>query len=92
MCGEKSLLQEIDEINIAMGLISLGARMQVLESETSLSRRRLLRLYKDAWLSAAERYAALFGRLVYVLGTEYPLIHVLQHLSVSEKDRAGPFN
>lgn len=47
MCGEKSVLQEIDEINIAMGLISLGARMQVLESETSLSRRRLLRLYKE---------------------------------------------
>lgn len=44
MCGEKSLLQEIEEVNIAMGLISLGARMQVLESETSLSRRRLLRL------------------------------------------------
>ena len=24
MCGEKSLLQEIDEVNIAMGLISRG--------------------------------------------------------------------
>ena len=46
MC-EKSLLQEIEEVNIAMGLINLGARMQVLESETSLSRRRLLRLYKE---------------------------------------------
>ncbi|TDN59459.1 flagellar transcriptional regulator FlhC [Scandinavium goeteborgense] len=46
MC-EKSLLQEIEEVNIAMGLITLGARMQVLESETSLSRRRLLRLYKE---------------------------------------------
>lgn len=47
MCEEKSLLHEIEEVNIAMGLISLGARMQVLESETSLSRRRLLRLYKE---------------------------------------------
>ncbi|TKV07882.1 flagellar transcriptional regulator FlhC [Citrobacter sp. wls619] len=46
MC-DKSLLQEIEEVNIAMGLIKLGARMQVLESETSLSRRRLLRLYKE---------------------------------------------
>lgn len=44
---EKSLLQEIHEVNIAMELINLGARMQVLESETSLSRRRLLRLYKE---------------------------------------------
>ncbi|UVC29974.1 flagellar transcriptional regulator FlhC [Pantoea sp. SOD02] len=47
MCDSKSLLEEIHDVNIAMGLISLGARMQVLESETSLSRRRLLRLYKE---------------------------------------------
>lgn len=46
MC-EKSLLNEIHEVNIAMELITLGARMQVLETETSLSRRRLLRLYKE---------------------------------------------
>lgn len=47
MCDNKSLLEEIHEVNIAMELITLGARMQVLESETSLSRRRLLRLYKE---------------------------------------------
>ena len=47
MCDNKSLLQEVHEVNIAMELITLGARMQVLESETSLSRRRLLRLYKE---------------------------------------------
>ncbi|HBZ14825.1 flagellar transcriptional regulator FlhC [Pantoea sp. NPDC088449] len=46
MC-EKSLLQEVHEVNIAMELITLGARMQILETETSLSRRRLLRLYKE---------------------------------------------
>lgn len=45
--SEKSLLDEIKEIQIAMELISFGARMQMLESETSLSRRRLLRLYKE---------------------------------------------
>ncbi|WP_435927736.1 flagellar transcriptional regulator FlhC [Dryocola sp. BD613] len=45
--SEKSILEEIKEIHIAMALISFGARMQVLESETSLSRRRLLRLYKE---------------------------------------------
>ena len=45
--SDKSLLFEIGETNIAMQLIKLGARMQVLESETSLSRRRLLRLYKE---------------------------------------------
>ncbi len=46
MC-ERNLLQEVHDVHIAMELISLGARMQVLESETSLSRRRLLRLYKE---------------------------------------------
>ncbi|WP_227118870.1 flagellar transcriptional regulator FlhC [Erwinia amylovora] len=45
--SDKSLLNEINEVNIAMELINLGARMQVLESETSISRRRLLRLYKE---------------------------------------------
>lgn len=44
---DKSILKEITEARIAMELISLGARMQVLESETSLSRRRLLKLYKE---------------------------------------------
>ncbi|CAO95997.1 flagellar transcriptional regulator FlhC [Erwinia tasmaniensis] len=46
MIGKK-VLDEIYEINIAMELIVLGARMQVLESETSVSRRRLVRLYKE---------------------------------------------
>lgn len=45
--ADKSILKEISEVHIAMELISFGARMQVLESETSLSRRRLLRLYKE---------------------------------------------
>lgn len=45
--SEKSILEEIKEVQIAMALISFGARMQVLESETSLSRRRLLKLYKE---------------------------------------------
>lgn len=44
---DKSILKEISETHIAMELISLGARMQILESETSLSRRRLLKLYKE---------------------------------------------
>lgn len=44
---DKSILKEINEVRIAIELISFGARMQVLESETSLSRRKLLRLYKE---------------------------------------------
>lgn len=44
---DKSILEEIREVHIAMELIGFNARMQVLESETSLSRRKLLRLYKE---------------------------------------------
>lgn len=45
--NEKSILDEIKDIRIAVELISFGARIQVLESETNLSRRRLLKLYKE---------------------------------------------
>ncbi len=46
MC-EKIIMSEIKDSQIAVELISFGARMQVLESETKLSRRRLLKLYKE---------------------------------------------
>lgn len=43
----KSLLRESRQIERAVCLIQLGARLQVLESETDLSYERLLRLYKE---------------------------------------------
>jgi flagellar transcriptional activator FlhC len=43
----KSVLAESKDIRRAVELIELGARLQVLESETRLSRERLLRLYKE---------------------------------------------
>ncbi len=43
----KSLLRESRQIERAVQLIELGARLQVLESETDLSYERLLRLYKE---------------------------------------------
>lgn len=43
----KSVLQEAHDIQKAVELIELGARMQMLEAETSLSRERLLKLYKE---------------------------------------------
>lgn len=45
--AEKSIVQEVKEIQLAMELISLGARLQMLESETQLSRGRLIKLYKE---------------------------------------------
>ena len=43
----KSIVDEARQIETAVELIKLGARLQVLESETDLSYERLLRLYKE---------------------------------------------
>lgn len=43
----KSVLNESRQIERAAMLIEMGARMQVLESETTLSYERLIRLYKE---------------------------------------------
>ncbi len=43
----KSVVSEAEDIRLAIELIQLGARLQVLESETRLSRERLLKLYKE---------------------------------------------
>jgi flagellar transcriptional activator FlhC len=47
MATQKSVLKESRQIERAVALIQLGARLQVLESETDLSYERLLRLYKE---------------------------------------------
>lgn len=43
----KSVVLEASEIQLAIELIGLGARLQMLEAETGLSRERLVRLYKE---------------------------------------------
>lgn len=45
--AKKSVVTEAQEIQLAIELINLGARLQLLESETTLSRERLLKLYKE---------------------------------------------
>jgi len=47
MMNKKSVVSEAQEIGLAIELINLGARLQLLESEVSLSRERLLKLYKE---------------------------------------------
>ena len=47
MARNKSILTEARQIERAVTLIDLGARLQVLESETDLCYERLLRLYKE---------------------------------------------
>ncbi len=45
--ASKSIVSESRDIERAIELIGLGARLQVLESETNLSYEKLLRLYKE---------------------------------------------
>ncbi|MCM2130804.1 flagellar transcriptional regulator FlhC [Larsenimonas rhizosphaerae] len=45
--ADKSVLNEVKQVQMAIELIELGARLQVLESETDLSRGRLIKLYKE---------------------------------------------
>ncbi len=55
--SEKSIVQEARDIQLAMELITLGARLQMLESETQLSRGRLIKLYKENCAEAHRRKA-----------------------------------
>src|SRR5688572_30664483 len=43
----KSLVSEARQTQLAIDLIEHGARLQLLEAETTLSRERLLKLYKE---------------------------------------------
>ncbi|MBZ9556956.1 MULTISPECIES: flagellar transcriptional regulator FlhC [Modicisalibacter] len=45
--ADKSLVTEMQQVQMAIELIELGARLQVLETETDLSRARLIKLYKE---------------------------------------------
>ncbi|MEN9538200.1 MAG: flagellar transcriptional regulator FlhC [Pseudomonadota bacterium] len=47
MSTPKSVLRDSAQVQRAVALIGLGARLQVLESVTDLSYERLLRLYKE---------------------------------------------
>lgn len=44
---ENSIIQKYKDVQLAIRLISLGARIQMLESETNLSRGKLIKLYKE---------------------------------------------
>ena len=43
----KTVAGEARQVKIAIDLIEMGARLQLLQEETTLSRERLLRLYKE---------------------------------------------
>lgn len=43
----KSVIAEADDVRRAVEMVQLGARMQMLEVETRLSREKLLKIYKE---------------------------------------------
>lgn len=43
----KSVVTDARQVQMAANMVRLGARLQVLEAETTLSRERLLKLYKE---------------------------------------------
>ncbi|SOY62780.1 Flagellar transcriptional activator [Cupriavidus taiwanensis] len=45
--ARKSVLHDMEQTRLAIEMIGLGARLQVLEAEVSLPRERLRRLYKE---------------------------------------------
>jgi flagellar transcriptional activator FlhC len=47
MMEKKSVVNESEQIQLAIKMINLGARLQLFESQTSLSRERLIKLYKE---------------------------------------------
>ncbi|MEQ1767462.1 MAG: flagellar transcriptional regulator FlhC [Methylotenera sp.] len=44
---KKSVVNESEQIQLAIKMIKLGARLQLLEAQTTLSRERLIKLYKE---------------------------------------------
>ena len=45
--NKKSVVSDAEQVQLAIRLIKLGARLQLLESQTTISRERLIKLYKE---------------------------------------------
>ena len=78
----KSILTEAKQIERAVTLINLGARLQVLESETDLSYERLLRLYKEVQGESPARGMLPFSTDWFM--TWQPNIHASLFLNIHE--------
>ena len=85
---KRSMLNESRQIERAVKLISLGARLQVLEGETELSYERLLKLYKEvAGKSPPQRAIAFFYRLVFDMAAQHSCIPVHEYLQLLAKNQ-----
>ena len=80
--ASKSLLDEATQTQLAIRMIGYGARIQVLEAETKLSRDRLIRLYKECHGKSPSK-----GMLPF--SAEHARLVVSFVLSLSRGRRAG---
>ena len=85
---EKSLVAELQQVQLAIELIELGARLQVLEYETALSRSRLIQLYKETKGTSPRRARLPFSTGWFITG--HPNIHAsLFYNYYRQLDEAG---
>ena len=82
MARVKSIVEEARQIDTAIELIKLGARLQVLEDATDLSYERLLRLYKEVAGKSPSKGQLPFSTDWFM--TWQPNIHATLFLNVHE--------
>lgn len=87
--SQKSLVDEMHQVQLAIELIELGARLQVLETETELSRTRLIKLYKEVRGMSPPKGMLPFSTDWFI--TWLPNIHssLFYNIYLSLKDMAG---
>ena len=78
----KSVLDDAAQVELAKSLILQDARLQVLESETNLSRDRLIRLYKEIHKKSPPKGMLPFSTDWYT--TWQPNIHASLFLNIHE--------
>lgn len=87
--SQKSLVDEMHQVQLAIELIELGARLQVLETETELSRTRLIKLYKEVRGMSPPKGMLPFSTDWFI--TWLPNVHssLFYTIYISLKDTAG---
>ena len=73
--SKKSVLDDAAQVALARAFIEQDARLQVLESETNLSRERLIRLYKEIKLKSPPK-----GMLPFSTDSYYEMKNTSQFL------------
>ena len=86
----KSVVSDAEQVQLAAELARLGARLQVLETETKpVARAPAAPLQGSARRLAAQGHAAVLDRLVHELDAEHPRLDLHQHPRLPRRAHAG---